>query len=82
MGISSTPPAQTWRWVEPNHIVDEFFARKSSLLKFASGLSRPIRKHLCARPFLMRVALLENIAGLHAHGFALLGAHQQECREN
>jgi hypothetical protein len=33
-----------------------------------SALPRPIRVRLCARPFLMREALLEKIAGLHAHG--------------
>jgi hypothetical protein len=35
----STPSAQTWRQVEPNHIVDKHFPQKSSLLKFARGLS-------------------------------------------
>jgi hypothetical protein len=68
MGMPSTPPAQTWRWVEPKHIVDEFFIEKAHCWNFARGLSRPIRERLCAQPFLMRVALLDKIAGVHSHG--------------
>ena len=70
MGMQSTPSAQTWRQVDPNHIVDEYFPQKTSLLKFCQRCVSTNQIRLLARPFLMRKALLGKIAGWHAHGSA------------